>query len=367
MGISAEPLPGEDSPRCTNCGSPRGTGPDEAPYLEDDRNPTDNSVINPNIADTADELKIALAGPDWHCSSCGASNRASRTSCVSCGNQRYNPSIIRLLIPSSFWSWLRVILKMILQIAWQNPKALGIALVFTLWSCLDTERTTYGTVQHASYEVKANRERFEPAERSGWKDEIKLEESVLPIDGRGARPGASNIRDCRLKHRRYESYECGTEPFCEMRKRDVRDGNICEKSCSTHDNGNGSFTERCAKSCIPKYRSESYEHCGERPKTCNRSITSEWCVFDAYQWVTKESKVSQGRELPIYRHQFPKLPLERTIYAVTFAVELRYGNGKVLVYQPKTEDDYARFLNGQSILLTTNLLGGNVKVADLPN
>lgn len=312
-GISAEPPPGETQPRCPNCGNPREQNDGEETYLDNRIDPRSGKILDANVADTKEELEIALAGPDWTCSRCGGDNRASRNACVGCGSAREDrawdgitpismprdtvpaPSHRRATPPSYNYqpreldsigandvSWGKVGIGALVVLC-----IIGMA-IFTWWAVQTHE--VDGTVTALTWQQTINRETYAKVTASDWQSDISGTASKMPVNGTGEYAGESDIRNCQSKHYSDRKYSCGTTHVCESKNKRVPNGS--HESCSHHKNGNGSVTETCHD--VTDYKSVPYQDCHDETKYCTEPIYHQWCDYTTYQWANAGSMETHG-------------------------------------------------------------------------
>ncbi len=369
-GISAEPPPGETQAKCPGCGNPREATQGEAAYLDNMREAS-GRVIDANVADTAEEVAIASGGADWACARCGGDNRAGREQCDGCGAAKGEGSSV-LAGPSTSEEQVHAVPRSSDLLA--RVLGLGAPLVgcgaflasalacggYFWWSTRTIQ--VYGTVSATHWTHRSERQSFATSIAEGWQSAIPSGPSILAVNGTGEYAGAENIRDCGDRHHHDEKVACGTERVCHNETRTVSDGETCSESCTTSDNGNGSFTENCSQSCTPSSRSESYEVCGDQTKYCTRPIMATWCTWDSRAWEAVDAAELKGENaiggtaLP-----WPALTAgdnERVVHIGRYEADIAWVDGDGKSHSHTTalagEKDFAEWTARQTARLTVN-------------
>ncbi len=382
-GISAEPPPGERQAVCPGCGSPREQTEGEVPYLDNAIAP-DGSVLNANVADTQEELAIAMAGPDWQCSACGGDNRARESVCRGCGAKPAPPperpasaprsalrpraesapptvekravdDADRFLKQAAVSSGVTVLLGGLLSVAF-----LCSVVCLGVWSYQTHE--VPGHVQSMSWEHVLTRETFREGSAQAWQSDISGIPPVMPIDGAGGYSGEYNVRDCYQKHHHDRRYTCGTKRECHDATRRVQSGS--HRSCSHSSNGNGSFTERCRT--VADYRTEHFQKCEDVTKYCSEPIYKSWCTYSTYRWAGSGTEHTRGENPPEGTETLPwptleQGPVDRLTRTPSYSVTWSYGQpgsqASFVTRSIESEGEFMSWAVGEPAVVTERNLG----------
>ncbi len=384
-GLSAEPAAGESQPKCPHCGSPRSDAEGETPYLDSEIDPETGEVLNPNLADTDEELAIARAGADWNCKFCRADNRAGRETCVGCGAPRSeadpvpdrpalrlkginpppggelsasttSPSVEpkRGYIAGCLHRFLQIIIGIGIIAA-----AAIVGMQYWISQRAKISREIEGTVSAIHWTHTSHLQRFQPVVLEGWRSDLRPADAVMPINGTGEIAGVADVRECLNKFHHSERYECGITYVCHTETRRVRKGENCSRQCSQKSNKNGSFTQSCRDVCTPTYSNESYQRCGNETQYCNRPISQSWCKYDSHKWDEIESKTESGDSVQTSWGQFEPGTLDRITKEEQYDVKIDFPGLKAREYhvQPGSESEFKKWQKGDKVLVVENGLG----------
>lgn len=288
--LSAEPPPGEQQPICPGCNSPR---TDADPIFDDNEfNAETNEAINPNIADTVEEIAIAMNGPDWTCERCGGKNRAAKTKCFGCQApkpdekplyrrktseekfqelgevarrnvekidamqqeyERIQPKVQPL--PSYSQSYSQPGPSPIRTLLIAGAAGLGLLVISSalVWGC--SSHLVDAEVSSTSWQYSIDKDTFVPATGQDWQENIFPSPSIMPVNGHGEHPGAQ-ILQCEIRQHGVNHHSCGTTVVCDAADNDDLSLGVeilfGAKSCSKKSNGNGSYTQTCITTPDPK-------------------------------------------------------------------------------------------------------------------
>lgn len=406
-GISAEPPKGEKQPVCPTCGSPRERTDGEADYLDNARDPHSGKVLNANVADTAEEIKIASAGPDWTCKNCGGDNRASEGVCTGCNAPREErqtgPTSIeddrptREVTRKPHWpppevtaAWENILKEKneetirkesfdkVTAERWDklsqndaaapasNFKAIlafgctgiaaGLLCGFFVWGC--QEHDVDGKVTSTDWSRHIDKDTFTLVRDSDWEQNISGAQAVMPVDGRGERAGEFDVSNCTRKYwGETDKYACGTKNVCTDGTKQVRSGS--HEVCSTRSNGNGSHTETCHD--VTDYKSVPTHECHNVTKYCTDPIYKQWCSYSTYKWKFNDSADSQGHNASskddLYWPTMTIGPRDRISKSENFKINVSYGPDKTTWKAPNSVSEYLSYQPEQTVKVSVTNFG----------
>lgn len=284
---------------------------------------------SPAITDRA-QIADALAGPDWFCDVCSGSNSARVQTCIHCGDPRSNADRTSSLSPPGRGNEVMTqdgvfpFPRRSRQVT--NRIALGLLFFCILanvglwlaWSV--QEHDVIGEVTGTEWRHLTERQSFRQVVRRDWKYDIRVERPIMPVNGRGERAGAENVRNCREELHHYETYACGTERVCRWVTHSVACGT--EESCSFVDYGNGYGGHEC--STTTRYCSESVEECRDETKYCERPVYHTKCDYDTWVWIPTETREVNGTGGETRWVELDPGPLDRILKHGEYRVTIDY-------------------------------------------
>jgi hypothetical protein len=335
---------------CPGCGNPREQGSETS---FDFGAPTESGGTGAETVTDAGLVQLASLGADWHCGYCEGANRADWPRCGGCGAERAEaqprldeapapppPLPVAALAPAKPRRWPWVMVAVVLS-----------CCGFGIWA--GTTHEVEGRVAKLSWERRVARETFQPVEKRGWRDELRPVRAVMPVKGTGEQAGVEDVGDCRRKQRGTREVPIGTRRVCTDKTRRVACGS--EEKCRVVDQGNGFGREVCDQ--VTKYCSESYEDCRNETQYRTEPVYGEECRYRTWEWREVEHRLaSGGTDAP----RWPGLEagrLDRLVKAETYRVEVRYGEDKVHVVEPKNETEFSRWPEGGRVKLRVTNLG----------
>ena len=387
-GISAEPPAGETLPKCPNCGSPREDLKEEVPYLDNARSST-GKVLNANVADTKEEIKIATDGEDWFCPYCEAGNRHDTQNCAHCGASRNEKKVETKTYKSQKNSQptksrpytpreksvpeykMSMLGKATIAAAVVGT---GAAFIYGIhWS--QKTHPVEASVESLNWNHRISVDTFVPVTKRDWINNLSESRYVAPMNGVGERAGLENIRNCRSEHYDDETYQCGVETYSERESYQVSDGETCRESCSVKSNKNGSFTESCSNVCTPKTKTEYRTVQKTKNKYCSRPIYQDKCDYTTHAWQNVTNKEIGGNLLNLSSSQLNEIQstkrlawpevnlgiLDRATRSESYEVKLKYfdDDGKLKYYalDPNSENEFLNWKPDSRVTLEINNLG----------
>jgi hypothetical protein len=378
-GISAEPKPGERNAVCNNCGAPRNIetrkGEEEA-YISN-KIASNGKVVNPNVADTKEEVELALGGPDWNCNYCNSGNSNLLSKCNVCGANRYDEHVSsddevydhedvserksdnsvmppvpveasnifdntseQEYIPSNNFGK---------NVAIAIFALFGFFAFFAFLYAMFTTSSVDAKVTSMSWSRSVQSYNWTLTSDSDWADNISNYGPIHPVNGRGERAGEFDIRNCHRKHYDDRKYACGTEEECHEQSYQVADG----ESCSTTSLGNGAFKETCHDVYKTKYKTV----CDTVTKYCTEPIYKQWCNYSTYKWVADEIFRASGTDKNVYYPSYTPQELKKYHHFETFEIYTTYSGNKKYSFNAADESSYKSYNIGQNIKLEENLFG----------
>lgn len=395
-GITCEPAPGEDQPRCPNCGNPREQDDGEAPYLTNSFDPTTGQILGANYADTKEEMDIALGGADVKCSRCGGDNRAREKNCVGCGAplredppQRDEPqergprpstpparNITPAYTPSPNYGG-----RDREREEWYPQERLNdhgrdeigtaagvygavavvvVALVIGAVVWAFQSHDVPGKVTSMAWEHRVDTQTYSLVSKEDWEDDITVQQPRMPVNGSGEKAGAFDVRSCSSRHYRDRSYKCGEEKKCSDATRRVEAGS--HKECSSpKSNKNGSFSQDC--DMVKDYKLEHYEDCRMVDKTCVEKIYKDWCAYSTYEWKTVGTKNMGGGATTTNPLPWPDVvsgPQDRLVRHESYSVAIGYDNGdgpESYTHDVSTEGAFHTWSLNEEVTLSVRNMG----------
>jgi hypothetical protein len=327
---------------CPECGNPRND--DEAKFDFGATTASGASTLA-TVEDTT-KLELAAAGADWYCAVCDAANRGSADRCGQCGNtdptNRLAKKAEKPATPAA------------------NPpkvakptsrRAVGCGCgILTLgallcggllyWGFSAKELT--GKVTSVRWERSIDVEQFTPVTLQAFRKEIPSTRSVMPKNGKGGVPGATNIRGCVTK----ETKAAG----CETKQ--VREACGTETKCHTKDLGNGFAEEVCE---------EETKYCSKSEEVCHDAEYAESCTYDSHAWKKIDTRKASGKD---NKPQWPEVPplgaLDRQVKAGNYWVSVEYNDGGEAVKAEHTveEREFPLLNVGSPVTVAVSRLGG---------
>lgn len=340
---------------CPTCHNPREEGK-ESTF---DFGATDAATGKSLREGVTDEkaAQLGALGADWYCPFCSAGNREDAPKCRNC--QAPKPDDPPRTPPPAAKPAPAEAPKP------GKGKLVAAVVVLALFGvCGLLMRTTEsgGKVAAMTWEQKAERQRFEQVEETGWRDELSERPTVMPTGGGGEQAGVSNIRECTEQRRGDKKVPDGTERVCETKTKRAQCGT--EERCTRKDKGNGFAEETCTD--VPKYCDEPYESCEVRQRYRTEPDIQLRCKYSTWKWVSQEQKQLSGNDAA---PRWPALQAgenERVQRTGTYSVEVAYGEGKRHVLALDSEQDFTRYQPGKAVKVTTNGLGAVTDVQPAP-
>ncbi|MBT3218165.1 MAG: hypothetical protein HN348_03670 [Proteobacteria bacterium] len=335
---------------CPACGSPR----EEKEAKFDFGERSESGASTKASVDDAEGLALAAGGADWTCMYCGGANKNADQQCSVCSAERAEkkkkpapepepepePEKEEAPEPTDEGTGGGGILGcgiggIVLLVVALFVVCAGVIGVF--WAT--RTHVSAGSVTNTSWERQIVHERFKDVTKKGWKSEIPSSKPVMPVNGKGERAGAEDIRDCKKKEKKPAG--------CETKKRQVQCGT--EEKCTVKDLGNGMAEETCKD--VPKYCDEKYEECTD-------AVNEDYCKYDTYEWkeVDKE-KASGSNDTPKWPKVDELKKHDRYVKTEKYTISVAYGEGEKADYNPTTEADFVKWKKGQSAVVTVNNMG----------
>lgn len=383
--------------RCPSCGDPR-----QQHELDAMRPPSD---FREHITDK-DELAIAMDGADWHCGFCRRGNQGSHLHCVSCGASREDTESMGKVGPvggerpapmpprptggtghpegaedpfavdipkfefeerpymrhepeeridyheelewdddpvEDFYTARDRRKK---RMVWGIFGAIAALTAFLVWGFWTYDAP--GVITGMSWEHNVHLEEWAQVTDGGWAP-IHERREVPPIDGGGERAGI-DITSCRQKHHHDERYSCGTESYTESESYQCG----TTRSCSTRNNGNGSYSQSCTNT--PKYCTRPVTK--TRTKYCTRPIYEKWCDYRTQRWVRRHTATRMGGG---HEYEWPEVatPLntQRAMRTSKYVIIVTTEDGAKEATETVNRATYDRWDEGDPVTLRVRNFG----------
>ena len=332
---------------CPGCGNPREHG-SETSF---DFGPSHESgaATAETVTDAA-LLQLAAAGADWHCGFCESGNRGDTATCRNCGADRADaqplPPPAALPVPlvaevprrRRRWPYLLVL-------------GMLVSCGFCFWA--GSTHEVDGRVESRAWTRVVTRQVFTAVEKQGWKDELRVARSVMPVDGRGEVAGVDDVRGCVRRQKGTRQVPDGTRRVCDTKSRRVACGS--EERCRVEDQGNGFAREVCHD--VTKYCSESYEDCRDETQYRTEPVFGEQCTYRTWEWRDDVTRTARGTTDTPRWPELSTARLDRLVRTGEYRVEVRYGDDGQHTVKPATDAEFARWTPGAPVRLVVSNLG----------
>ena len=234
---------------CTGCGDPK----DASEHYE----MPSNTAVAPSVTDPA-LLRIATAGPNWRCTSCGSDQRRTDGNCVQCGDRPRPRSTPRPAAPQA--AYYDIPLERVFAIGLVIAVAVLAIAAVVAW--VGRERTYDAHVTAVHWEQRILVERYQIYTREGWRDDVSRD--AFDIESLGQQfHHHEQVFDGYDAERYTDQVACGQD--CRQLPEH------CSESCTPNGNGFATCRTTCSgggQSCetryctewkirhVPRYRSE---------------------------------------------------------------------------------------------------------------
>lgn len=344
---------------CPQCGNPRELTGSETEF--DFGETTAEGASTAEAVTDAALLDAANAGADWFCPFCESSNRGDATRCRNCAADREPdarpapappaPPVLPAASPAPARSGAA---RLGLGCGSLLLGAVTLLAGFCFWMTRTHE--TEGTVAARRWSRTVHRETFTRVEKRGWRDELKIASTVMPVSGAGERAGVERLRDCRRRQRGTRKVADGTERVCETKTRQKACGT--DRRCRVQDMGNGFAKEVCENET--RYCSESYQDCEQRTRYREEPVYGEECAYDTWEWRAADTQSLRGDDGAPRWPAVPQGAHDRVRQEETYAIVFRYRDGgqdKTVELPAKTHDEFEAWKDRDRATLVINNLG----------
>jgi hypothetical protein len=348
--------------KCPDCNNPRELTGKESEFDFGGTDARTGKSLREGVTDEK-ALEMANAGADWFCAYCGASNRGDQPICKNCKAERTDdakalreeedpglppPEPQQAPPPKRTWR------TVLMAVGGSLLFCCGSTLIYGIWASWTHDYA--GQVVSAEWKRTVFQERFTPVTQEGWRDELRPQAPRMPVNGTGEVAGVQNIRGCSSRQRDTRQVPDGTERVCSKKTRKVACGT--EEKCRRRDKGNG-FTEEICED-VTKYCSEPYEDCRNETRYRTEPVYAQHCSYDTHQWkeVDRREASGSGEQPP----RWPELsagPTDRLRREEKYAIHIQYEDKgpKKIVYEPKTEQGYLVWKQGQQVTVSVDNTG----------
>lgn len=369
---------------CPNCGTPHSN---EKPYLRE-RNGT--AYITLDDLDLSEkDRKLLESGLRWPCSACGNSNLGLVEACTGCGSPRAEAKKVTfsavndLVVNRELTNISDPIHEMenedltarrrrefgTKQVKKEKPSRNKLYWFFGLlgaggagagilsWGLQENDNK--GVVTDAHWQHRLDIEEFQKVTYRKWRNEIQTESPVMPVNGKGERGGAFNLRCNKEVHHHidvfdhWETYNVQIEHMKTVNK----------TRTVTVDQGNGHFKR------VPEIYQvqEPYYTTETRRKEVTRKepVLAEKCDYDTYEWKPIKTVSTQGgfseSSNNILKWPEPTLnELQRARQIESYSVSVSYeikGQKKSHPMTIPSESEFKTWREGEIVNIKINNFG----------
>lgn len=227
------------------------------------------------------------------------------------------------------------------------------------WAMRTTDYPGHVTTMSWSHTIPI--QNFTMVTDEDWESNIRESDPVMPVNGRGERAGAFNVRNCVPKEhhkvRVSDGFETVKVPYTDYETEYFDD-------VEEIDNENGTTTYRRFKNSrqvpVTKYRDE------QREKFHFEPVYRQWCQYSTYRWTDgTPARIGGGvpeagtRSLPSPEVNLGRLqralPMQRR-YSVNYDYTYK-GETKRTEQSPDTEAEFLSWRPGEKVVISRRNLG----------